>query len=134
MGVRIPLGELNDICYMIKFEYNGRVYKPSNLDKKLKALGITKDDITILEDIESKGEQRKAAFLDSITTKYNDRVYCFWDSYLKGWFNSLRPDLSDIVILDKNNLHLMGYTEPNESVEDAHKRLWKMVIKCDYGK
>lgn len=43
----------------MKFEYNGRVYNPSNLEKKLKKLGITVDDINIMEEpkpIEEKFE------------------------------------------------------------------------------
>lgn len=34
----------------IKFKYNGIVYYPKDLDKKLKKLGITKDDIEIVND------------------------------------------------------------------------------------
>ena len=35
---------------MTKFKYNNRIYNPSNLDKKLKKLGITRSDIEIIED------------------------------------------------------------------------------------
>lgn len=35
---------------MIKFEYNGRQYAPANFEKKLKALGITKEQVKIIED------------------------------------------------------------------------------------
>lgn len=34
----------------IKFKYNGIIYYPKDLDKKLKKLGITKDDIEIVND------------------------------------------------------------------------------------
>lgn len=34
----------------IKFKYNGIVYYPKDLNKKLKKLGITKDDIEIVND------------------------------------------------------------------------------------
>ena len=35
---------------MTKFKYNNRIYNPSDLDKKLKKLGITRSDIEIIED------------------------------------------------------------------------------------
>ena len=35
---------------MTKFKYNNRIYNPSDLDKKLKKLGITLSDIEIIED------------------------------------------------------------------------------------
>ena len=34
----------------MKFKYNNRIYNPSDLDKKLKKLGITRSDIEIIED------------------------------------------------------------------------------------
>lgn len=40
----------------MKFKYNGRIYNPSNLEKKLKKLGITLDDIEIIEDTVKKEE------------------------------------------------------------------------------
>lgn len=41
----------------MKFIYNNKIYNPSNLEKKLKKLGITIDDINILE--EPKLEEEK---------------------------------------------------------------------------
>lgn len=35
---------------MITFEYNGKIYTPSNLEKKLKKLGTTLDKVKILKD------------------------------------------------------------------------------------
>lgn len=35
---------------MVKFIYDGRMYNPSNFEKKLKKLGITKDDIEIIKE------------------------------------------------------------------------------------
>ena len=40
----------------MKFKYNGRIYNPSNLEKKLKKLGITLDDVEIIEDAVKKEE------------------------------------------------------------------------------
>ena len=44
---------------MITFKYNGKIYKPSNLENKLKKLGITMDDIEIIDDTETKAEKLK---------------------------------------------------------------------------
>ena len=41
---------------MTKFKYNNRIYNPSDLDKKLKKLGITYSDIEIIEDTTIKEE------------------------------------------------------------------------------
>lgn len=35
---------------MVKFKYNGQIYAPSNLEKKLKKMGITIDDIELIEE------------------------------------------------------------------------------------
>lgn len=35
---------------MTKFTYNGRIYNPVNLEKKLKKMGITRNDIEIIPD------------------------------------------------------------------------------------
>ena len=32
----------------MKFKYNGRIYNPVNVEKKLKKMGITMDDIEII--------------------------------------------------------------------------------------
>lgn len=34
----------------MKFKYNGRIYNPVNVEKKLKKMGITMEDIEILPD------------------------------------------------------------------------------------
>ena len=50
---------------MTKFKYNNRIYNPSDLDKKLKKLGITRSDIEIIEDTTIKEE------LDTFITKHH---------------------------------------------------------------
>ena len=50
---------------MTKFKYNNRIYNPSDLDKKLKKLGITRSDIEIIEDTTIKEE------LDTSITKHH---------------------------------------------------------------
>lgn len=54
----------------MKFKYNGRIYNPVNVEKKLKKMGITIDDIEIIpEEIkEVKYED------DTITYLFIDRV------------------------------------------------------------
>ena len=54
----------------MKFMYNGRIYNPVNVEKKLKKMGITMDDIEIIpEEIkEVKYED------DTITHLFIDRV------------------------------------------------------------
>ena len=54
----------------MKFMYNGRIYNPVNVEKKLKKMGITMDDIKIIpEEIkEVKYED------DTITYLFIDRV------------------------------------------------------------
>lgn len=38
----------------MKFKYNGRIYNPVNVEKKLKKMGITMEDIEILPDEKNK--------------------------------------------------------------------------------
>lgn len=38
----------------IKFKYNGIIYYPKDLNKKLKKLGITEDDIEVIDDSEKE--------------------------------------------------------------------------------
>ena len=54
----------------MKFKYNGRIYNPVNVEKKLKKMGITMDDIEIIpEEIkEVKYED------DTITYLFIDRI------------------------------------------------------------
>lgn len=58
---------------MVRFEYNGRLYAPSNFEKKLKALGITEKDITILEDTHA-GKKKVSELGDP--PKYEYRINC----------------------------------------------------------
>ena len=38
---------------MIEFNYKGKIYNTENLNKKLKRLKITKDDITIIREYDN---------------------------------------------------------------------------------
>lgn len=70
---------------MITFEYQGKVYKPSNLENKLKKLGVTINDIKILEDTESKAEKERKE-RDNITNVYDPELNVWWDNKCKGWY------------------------------------------------
>lgn len=108
---------------MITFEYNGRIYKPSNLDKKLKVLGITKDDIIIIEDKPSNNEIISNLRAHTIKQKHK---YCFWNNKCKGWFDTEYKDLQNYPF-DKTELTYIGETLDNESISDAHIRLFKKI-------
>ena len=80
---------------MITFEYNGKIYKPSNLENKLKKLGITINDIKIIDDAKTKADEirEKNEFLLT-----NRTIKVYWDTECKGWFlykNTAFPDISD---------------------------------------
>lgn len=49
----------------MKFKYQGKIYSPSNLEKKLRKMGITMEDIEILPD-----EIKKEDYKDDSITKY----------------------------------------------------------------
>ena len=40
----------------MKFKYNGKIYNPINLEKKLKKLGIIIDDIELIEELKNTNE------------------------------------------------------------------------------
>lgn len=86
---------------MITFEYDGKIYKPSNLEKKLKKLGITINDIKIIDDTDTKAEtERKEKELNKLEKSKWIEVY--WDIKCKGWF------------IQNSN----GYAEPDSSVDN----------------
>ena len=73
----------------MKFKYNGRIYNPVNVEKKLKKMGITMDDIEIIpEEIkEVKYED------DTITYLFIDRVN---GKRIVSIYDSL-DDLKDLI-------------------------------------
>ena len=54
----------------MKFKYNGRIYNPVNVEKKLKKMGITINDIEIIPEEVKKIEEVD----DTITYLFIDRV------------------------------------------------------------
>lgn len=81
---------------MITFEYNGKIYKPSNLENKLKKLGVTLNDVKILDDTESKAEkeykERKEQQQQSSNGDHK-QYKLYWIPFGTGWFiyNKLFP-------------------------------------------
>ena len=72
---------------MITFEYNGKIYKPSNLEKKLKKLGITINDIKIIDDTDTKAEtERKEKAEQQQNLEHTISLY--WDTKCKGWYEN----------------------------------------------
>ena len=73
----------------MKFKYNGRIYNPVNVEKKLKKMGITMDYIEIIpEEIkEVKYED------DTITYLFIDRVN---DKRIVSIYDNL-DDLKDLI-------------------------------------
>lgn len=81
---------------MITFEYNGKIYKPSNLENKLKKLGVTLNDVKILDDTETKAEkeykERKEQQQQSSNGDHK-QYKLYWIPFGTGWFiyNKLFP-------------------------------------------
>lgn len=73
----------------MKFMYNGRIYNPVNVEKKLKKMGITMDDIEIIpEEIkEVKYED------DTITYLFIDKIN---DKRIVSIYDNL-DDLKDLI-------------------------------------
>lgn len=70
---------------MITFEYDGKIYKPSNLEKKLKKLGITINDIKIIDDTDTKAETERKEKAEQ-HQNLEHMVSLYWDTKCKGWF------------------------------------------------
>ena len=71
---------------MVTFEYNGKIYKPSNLEKKLKKLGITINDIKIIDNTDTKAEIERKEKAEQQNLKH--MVSLYWDSKCKGWYEN----------------------------------------------
>jgi len=70
---------------MIIFEYQGKIYKPSNLENKLKKLGVTINDVKILEDTETRAEKEKKEQNNKISA-YDAELSVWWDNKVKGYY------------------------------------------------
>ena len=67
----------------MKFKYNGKIYSPANLEKKLKKLGISLEDIEIIEtpvkkiteDLEEKNDLQMFYFINEDTGYRHCSIY-----------------------------------------------------------
>ena len=88
----------------ISFRYNGRNYNPKNPEKKLKQLGITWDDVEIIE-LQEKEE----------IIEYEDiKLYYFINPKTKETISSIYPTLEGLGKYGEGFL-------PTRTVEDLHK-------------
>lgn len=73
----------------MKFMYNGRIYNPVNVEKKLKKMGITMDDIEIIpeeiKEVKYENDTITYLFIDRVNGK---RIVSIYDNL---------DDLKDIV-------------------------------------
>lgn len=73
----------------MKFMYNGRIYNPVNVEKKLKKMGITIDDIEIIpeeiKEVKYEDDTITYLFIDKINGK---RIVSIYDNL---------DDLKDLI-------------------------------------
>lgn len=75
----------------MKFMYNGQVYNPVNVEKKLKKLGITINDVEIIQEekkeIEEKRDRQLFHFKNKITGETITSIYNNLD-HLEKYINA----------------------------------------------
>ena len=63
----------------MKFMYNGRIYNPVNVEKKLKKMGITMDDIEIIpeeiKEVKYEDDTITYLFIDGVNGKQIVSIY-----------------------------------------------------------
>lgn len=73
----------------MKFMYNGRIYNPVNVEKKLKKMGITMDDIEIIpeeiKEVKYEDDTITYLFIDRVNSK---RIVSIYDNL---------DDLKDLI-------------------------------------
>ena len=121
---------------MITFEYNGKIYKPSNLENKLKKLGITINDVKIIDDTKSNAEKEREERSQQISNS-EETVDVYWDNNAKGWYivDNLFPYslewskqfLKDINIKHKRYISV-GYNINKNNLSEFFKENYKKVI------
>ena len=72
---------------MITFEYNGKIYKPSNFENKLKKLGVTINDIKIIDDNDTKAETERKGKTEQ-QRNLEHMISLYWDTKCKGWYEN----------------------------------------------
>ena len=120
---------------MITFEYNGKIYKPSNLENKLKKLGVTINDVKIIDDTETKAEKLKKEKEEEIVNLSEKNLEIWWDTKAKGWYirnlnypeGSVSNFLKFWCDIEKERYRLIGYTNEAE-LSNFTKEHFKEVI------
>ena len=110
---------------MITFEYQGKIYKPSNLENKLKKLGVTLDDVKILEDTETKAEKERKE-RDNKSNVCDPELNVWWDNKSKGWFINRNGGIFENPN-DANRYKFIGKTFESK-LSDFIKEHFKEVI------
>lgn len=86
---------------MIKFKYNGKIFAPSNFEKKLQKLGITKDDVEIIEEVKEEVQSET-------------KLYYFYNPINKHTITSCLPDLEHLRNVKGYNVDEWIPFEPNK--------------------
>ena len=76
----------------MKFKYNGKIYNPTNLEKKLKKLGITIDDIELIEELKNTNENTYSNNSTLYYFKKDDYVRCSIYPEENGWEKITREE------------------------------------------
>lgn len=76
----------------MKFKYNGKIYNPINLEKKLKKLGITIDDIELIEELKNTNENTYSNNSTLYYFKKDDYVRCSIYPEENGWEKITREE------------------------------------------
>lgn len=84
----------------ITFKYNGKIWNPKNPEKKLKQLGITWDDVEI---IDNQPKEEKQIEMNDI------QMYYFRNSKTGHIIVSIYPNLDNLknYVVDKNDYELI---------------------------
>ena len=83
--------------------YNGRIYNPSNLEKKLKKMGITINDIEVIP--EEKKKEEESGIEDYMLDKEQVIIKCKLDTIQRVCYvpKGTRPPIKEF--LNKHNLY-----------------------------
>ena len=76
----------------MKFKYNEKIYNPINLEKKLKKLGITIDDIELIEELKNTNENTYSNNSTLYYFKKDDYVRCSIYPEENGWEKITREE------------------------------------------
>lgn len=123
---------------MITFEYNGKIYKPSNLENKLKKLGITINDVKIIDDTKTNAEKEREERSQQ-TSNNEETVDVYWDNQSKGWYIVDRrfPYNSESGIrffqeIEKGHYRLVQHDVCKNTLQDFFKENFQKVLNNTY--